>query len=99
VLEQAEQMDEDIWLIGQITEMIELSKLRVEKKVKKHISILIKAKNFGITEFIIKNNFNLKINLQYLSTYTSVQSRTRRICIWTSHAWLELVRWTSGNFS
>jgi hypothetical protein len=42
VLEQAEKIDEDIWLIGQITEMIELTKLRVEK-VKKHIFILMKA--------------------------------------------------------
>jgi hypothetical protein len=36
-------MDEDIWLIGQTTEMIELTKLRVEKKVRKHISVLSKA--------------------------------------------------------
>jgi UDP-2,3-diacylglucosamine pyrophosphatase LpxH len=43
VLEHAEKMDEDIFLIGQITEMIELSKRRVEKKAKKHICILIKA--------------------------------------------------------
>jgi hypothetical protein len=43
VLEQAEKTDEDIWLIGQITDIIELTKLRVEKKVKKHISMLINA--------------------------------------------------------
>jgi hypothetical protein len=42
-IEQAEKMDENIWLVCQITEMIELMKLGVEKKVKKHISILIKA--------------------------------------------------------
>jgi hypothetical protein len=43
VLEQAEKMDEDIWLIDKITEMIELTKLAVEKKLKKQISILTKA--------------------------------------------------------